>query len=337
MQLAQRREKARHKSDNETRIQLKHQLKEYCDIFTEGPICLGNGARIISKAMNMDGIIGDFLFDQKIVAGSFTQSVDQSGFSNMVKGNFDVRPGRMGLGSAAFFRRGSYLSLGNVDAYNSKEMTVVVWVYIRKLRKRGTAGVTEEQLCPIFLKGEDDPAKGQFKRGPGIFINQKTGTVYATVSGVDKPQGDSTRTLGYLKADKWNQVTAIFTAESTKIYLNGVLDGFGVHSSGQTKNNDTLYIGGHPNYRKNCSVELTIDSVKMYNRELHNYEIQAGVRTTLGIIEPSYFHLACFDCSYSEAKSKCVKNYKLCSSQDLYSGVWQAAHLMGWVEGFDTD
>ena len=46
---------------------MKHQLKHYCDIYTEGPICLGDGARIISKAMNMDGIIGDFVFDQKIV------------------------------------------------------------------------------------------------------------------------------------------------------------------------------------------------------------------------------------------------------------------------------
>lgn len=46
---------------------LKEQLKHYCDIFTEGPICLGDGSRIISKALNMDGIIGDFNFNQKIV------------------------------------------------------------------------------------------------------------------------------------------------------------------------------------------------------------------------------------------------------------------------------
>lgn len=56
-----------HKKKEPTAIILKEHLKHYCDIYTEGPICMGNGARIISKAMNMEGIIGDFVFNQKIV------------------------------------------------------------------------------------------------------------------------------------------------------------------------------------------------------------------------------------------------------------------------------
>jgi hypothetical protein len=51
-------------------LKFKEHLKHYCDIYTEGPICMGNGARIISKALNMDGVIGDFVFNQKIVAFS---------------------------------------------------------------------------------------------------------------------------------------------------------------------------------------------------------------------------------------------------------------------------
>jgi hypothetical protein len=50
-----------------SKVQLKDHLKHYCDIYTEGPICMGDGARIISKAMNMDGVIGDYVFDQHIV------------------------------------------------------------------------------------------------------------------------------------------------------------------------------------------------------------------------------------------------------------------------------
>lgn len=50
-----------------SKLTLKNELKAFCDIYTEGPICLGNGSRVISKALNMDGIVGDFVFTQKIV------------------------------------------------------------------------------------------------------------------------------------------------------------------------------------------------------------------------------------------------------------------------------
>lgn len=55
----------------------------------------------------------------------------------MVSGNFDVRPGKGGLGSAAFFKKKDYLRMDHLDLYNSKEMTVIIWVYIRKLKKAG--------------------------------------------------------------------------------------------------------------------------------------------------------------------------------------------------------
>jgi hypothetical protein len=196
-----------------------------------------------------------------------------------------------------------------------------------------------ELECPIFLKGEDHFKTEKFERGPGIFINQKTGTVYAYFSKESLPKGEFARTLGYVKPNKWTQITAMFTESAIKIYLNGVLDGFASVGSGggYLRNKQPIYIGGHPNYLKACSIEMTIDSLKMYNRELHVYEIQAGVRTSLGIIEPSYFHLSCFDCYYGAAKTGCVTNYQLCSAEDLYSGVWQAAYIMGWVTFYHRD
>ena len=164
-------------------------------------------------------------------------------------------------------------------------------------------------------------------------MNQKTGTVYAYQSKESLAKGEAARTLGYIRAKKWTQVSAVFTDTAIKIYLNGVLDGYTAFSLGGQvkKNSHPIYIGGHPGHQKSCSLQPTIDSVKMYSRELRVYEIQASVRQPFGIIEPSYFHLACFDCYYAQAKSKCVTNYSLCSASDLYSGVWQAAQIMGWV------
>ena len=118
-------------------IKFKAHLKHYCDIYTEGPICIGNGARIISKAMNMDGIIGDLVFNQKIVSYLLTKTVDQSGISNMVTGDFDVRPGKMGIGSAAFFLKEAFLKMDHANEYNSKELTIVVWVFLRNMHPKG--------------------------------------------------------------------------------------------------------------------------------------------------------------------------------------------------------
>jgi hypothetical protein len=310
---------------------LKDQLKKYCDIFTEGPICLGDGARIISKAMNMHGCIGDFVFDQQIVG------VSHSDCGPVGLQQYDYWQLRCSSWKA-WSELSSFLPSREIPKHVShqgvryqRDYRDYLGIHPKADEERYRKGYPEF-TCPIFLKGVDNPEKKAFARAPGIFINQKTGTVYAYASTSDNKEGDYARTLGYLKPRKWNQIAVIYSQKAIKIYLNGVLDGFSLRTGDFLRNKDDIFIGNHPNYIKDCKMELTIDSLKMYNRELFNYEIQAGIRTSMGIIEPSYFHLACFDCTYSEAQSKCVKNYKLCSADDLYSGVWQAAHLMGWVD-----
>ena len=76
-----------------------------------------------------------------------------------------------------------------------------------------------ERYCPLFLKGEDNPASKNFERSPGIFINQKTGTVYVYVSKKNNAEGQHARTLGYIKPNKWSQITVIFTESAIKIYI----------------------------------------------------------------------------------------------------------------------
>lgn len=55
---------------------LKQGLKETCEVFTNGPIAVGNGARILTKSLNLDGCIGDFRFDQQIVSHSLYFGID---------------------------------------------------------------------------------------------------------------------------------------------------------------------------------------------------------------------------------------------------------------------
>lgn len=56
----------------------------------------------------------------------------------MVTGKFDVRPGKMGIGSAAYFPADTFLRLSHVDVYNAKEFSVVMWVYLPKFNAKGS-------------------------------------------------------------------------------------------------------------------------------------------------------------------------------------------------------
>jgi len=46
---------------------LKNDLKNFCEIYTQGPVCVGDGARTISKRLNLPGCVADFRFNQEIV------------------------------------------------------------------------------------------------------------------------------------------------------------------------------------------------------------------------------------------------------------------------------
>ena len=46
---------------------LKKNLQNTCELFTEGPICVGGGSKIISKRSNLNNCVGDFRFGQEIV------------------------------------------------------------------------------------------------------------------------------------------------------------------------------------------------------------------------------------------------------------------------------
>lgn len=49
-------------------VTLKKELKNVCEIYSKGPICLGSGARLITKAANLEGVVADFQFDERIVS-----------------------------------------------------------------------------------------------------------------------------------------------------------------------------------------------------------------------------------------------------------------------------
>jgi hypothetical protein len=60
----------------------------------------------------------------------------------MVVGKFEVRPGKAGIGSAAYFAPEASLKLDHLAEYNSKELTVVLWLYVDSMKTKGRSPVT---------------------------------------------------------------------------------------------------------------------------------------------------------------------------------------------------
>ena len=57
----------KNQDDIAQKLHLREDLKDVCEIYTQGAICLANGSRIISQMATLDKCIGSFYFDEKIV------------------------------------------------------------------------------------------------------------------------------------------------------------------------------------------------------------------------------------------------------------------------------
>jgi hypothetical protein len=84
-------------------------------------------------------------FSHKRSYNSVTETVDQSGYSNRALGVANVRPGLGGLGSAAYFKKKHFLEIRHIEQYNSKELTVVMWVHLRRTWSTGNREVDSQR------------------------------------------------------------------------------------------------------------------------------------------------------------------------------------------------
>ena len=162
-------------------------------------------------------------------------------------------------------------------------------------------------------------------------------------------------TIGNLQVRKWTFVAVSVNKNDIRIYHNGILDGVNVIETEKYKiklNEDDIYIGGIPPLNSNnakeqgenfieitntigaCTIEYSLDNFRIFDKQLEQWEIQANVGNSLGIIEPSYVHIACQSCTYADAVDKCPDFFHLCTTTEMYSGVYQAIKIMGWVSFF---
>jgi hypothetical protein len=62
-----------------------------------------------------------------------------------------------------------------------------------------------------------------------------------------------------------------------------------------------MIIGNSFNYEKGPlqSIDFSIDELKIFNKELKIYEIQASAEIFLGGISPTFYKLSCLQCEYT--------------------------------------
>lgn len=72
-----------------------------------------------------------------------------------------------------------------------------------------------------------------------------------------------------------------------------------------------------------------LDKFQFYSEEIKAYFLQAQSQ---GFIEQASLHFGCVSCAKEEAKGACISGYHLCTKLEVYSGVYNIARSLGWIE-----
>ena len=83
-----------------------------CDLYTEGPICIFNGKKIILPNAEVKGLKLYYSFDQ-------IRAIDESGNGNHAKGDFYSGPSFTGIGNSAYFKDGLFLEIPDNKLYDN--------------------------------------------------------------------------------------------------------------------------------------------------------------------------------------------------------------------------
>lgn len=293
-----------------------------CKTEIENNICLNN--KILTSYKLDNNLKYYFKFDNELLQSSVN-------IKNILKGNFVSGVDMIGIGSSAFFSKSNYLYLDNNPTLNVLPLTISFYININNKVNKNNDNYVNGIYCPIFIKGEDNFKSNSIIRNPGLFINEsslKLKLSFANNNGLNK----SIETLGHLNANIWNNIVITVTEKKAKIYVNGVLDAILLIENGDFSKNDyPFYIGFPKEYKDICNIEYSIDELKIYERELKTYDIQASSGNLFGDLEPDYLKIGCINCDFENAILSCYNNnYHLCTDLELQSGGLLFSHKMGW-------
>lgn len=223
------------------------------------------------------------------------------------------------------FKNNSYYSIKDFKKLSKPPLSITFKITYNK--KIGKSNFN----CPLLLKGDDDLLNKKYERFPGIYLSEKTGQIFISLSLTSK-KPTTISSISLIKPKTTHIITLIITDSKINLYINGILDSIKkLNNISLSPNNYDLFIGNHPVYLFVCQIEFVIEDFKIYDSELDLGFVQSLAFGIFGaFIEPAYIILGCVDCGVVRALDSCEGDYHFCLNTEFFSGVFFAASKMGW-------
>ena len=154
---------------------------------------------------------------------------------------------------------------------------------------------------------------------------------YVKTLEADLIQGEVLVSNARISVQKWFHFAFRKKGNELKFYVNGILDSKINLKAFATQIKSSLYIGGVPWLKDQCSFAFLMDEIRYYNIAISEDYIQAEASPVLGSIEPSFIQLGCINCNLKDAAVSCTDGYHVCTSVELHTGGYQVARNLGWL------
>lgn len=300
-------------------------LSATCGIESDGPICFGaNQEQVVLPPALPAGLEGYWSFDDE-------PSGDSSGNFLNAKNAVKAGPSFAGQGSSAHFhKKAPLLIIPGTDRLRLQEFAYTFWIHL--VEDTPHEGL---KFCPVLHKG-NSPKEGEQKLpgSPTILLDRETRRLRVELAsmGTDGPETETFDSNAALSRGRWFHIALVHLngQKHTRLYVNGVLDVSHPMKGYSNPNAEPLYVGGDP--AGQCEVNMYMDELKVYSRNLTADEIQAEAAPALAGIEPSFVRLSCLSCSLDMAMGGCPSGYRICNDRELHLGGYQVARTLGWLK-----
>eukprot|EP00747_Dinoflagellata_sp_TGD_P184776 gnl/TRDRNA2_/TRDRNA2_40729_c0_seq1.p1 gnl/TRDRNA2_/TRDRNA2_40729_c0~~gnl/TRDRNA2_/TRDRNA2_40729_c0_seq1.p1 ORF type:complete len:390 (+),score=74.86 gnl/TRDRNA2_/TRDRNA2_40729_c0_seq1:106-1275(+) len=275
----------------------------------------GKGHYIEAPAAALEDLVVWYRFDKNL-------PVDESGHArHLLNAQYALAPvaagpGILGRGASAALDGREYRLVKANEALETPAFTVAFWFYLQEdsvgsWRTLVHKGNGPDQLTPAVLLWPDE---------------RRLHVRVSTRADVNQGSLDGT---GLIPLRRWTHVAVGCTGSVLRLYVNGIKDGETILEAGPyVPMGGDLHVGRDP-WR--AGTKAFLDDFRWYNRELTASEVRALTFPSLTGIGADFVHLGCASCTFTDAVKACGETSHMCSLQELFSGGFQTARVMGWL------
>ncbi|CAD8112238.1 unnamed protein product [Paramecium primaurelia] len=285
------------------------EMESDCDMEFDMPFCSGNGTPMQENSfLNTLKILLSFN-DMKVV-----NKIDQSEYEVE---ELERGPTLYDDGYSGVFKGSQILEMPQNE--QTPYFTYSMWLFF----PRTSGAERPRSVCPIFQKGNEET------HYPSLYYDQKHKQFIVYIDQTVTSENTGLVSVSRPLANQWIYVSLVSTSSKLKLYINGVLDNIKIFQAAPKPNDYALYVGNTPWFKDYCSMMFLLDKFQYYTEEIKAYFIQAQAQFQL---ESASIHFGCISCNIEEASGACISGYHLCTKIEFYSGVYNVARQLGWMD-----